>query len=209
MSTIRANTILDSAGGNTATINGRSFITSSQTIAANNNDTTVPTSAAVKSYVDGVNVINLGTVVATTSGTAIDFTGIPSTARRVTIMLNGVSSAGTSPLIVQLGTGAGPTFQTSGYSGASTNPGGGGTSTFSSSFQLSNSLANTDVLIGTITLSNVTGNTWVETQMVSVGGSPYDGAGVVSLSGALTAVRISTVTGSFAFDAGSINISWE
>lgn len=53
MSTIKANAYLDASGGNTATINGRAFITSTDTIASNNNDTTIPTSAAVKGYVDG------------------------------------------------------------------------------------------------------------------------------------------------------------
>ena len=54
-----------------------------------------------------------GTAVASTSGTSIDFTGIPSWVKRVTVMFGGVSVSGTSNPLVQLGTGGAPT--TSGY----------------------------------------------------------------------------------------------
>jgi hypothetical protein len=57
-----------------------------------------------------------GTAQASTSGTSIDFTGLPSWVRRITVMFNGMSTSGTSNLQVQLGTGSTPTFTTSGYS---------------------------------------------------------------------------------------------
>ena len=41
-------------------------------------------------------VINSMTAQNTTSGTSIDFTGIPVGAKRITIMFNGVSTSGTS-----------------------------------------------------------------------------------------------------------------
>ena len=56
-----------------------------------------------------------GTAVASTSGTSIDFTGIPSWVKRITVMLNGVSTSGTSIVQVQIGSGS-PT--TSGYTDA-------------------------------------------------------------------------------------------
>lgn len=54
MSIARVNSIVDAAGGNNVSVAGKTFITSTDTIAANNNDTTIPTSAAVKAYADGV-----------------------------------------------------------------------------------------------------------------------------------------------------------
>jgi hypothetical protein len=61
----------------------------------------------------GESLINLGTAVATTSGTFREITGIPSWARRVVLMLNGVSTNGTSDILIQLGVGVTPL--TSGY----------------------------------------------------------------------------------------------
>src|SRR5690606_27685182 len=56
-----------------------------------------------------------GTAV-TASGTSVEFTSIPSWVKRITINYVGVSTSGTSDLIVQLGDSGG--YETSGYSGA-------------------------------------------------------------------------------------------
>jgi len=58
-----------------------------------------------------------GTSQASTSGTSIDFTGIPSWVKRITVMFNGVSTNGTSNKQIQLGDSGG--FETTGYLGAS------------------------------------------------------------------------------------------
>jgi len=52
-------------------------------------------------------VITSGTAVATTSGTSIDFTSLPTWIKRITVMFNGVSTNGTSDLRIQLGAGSG------------------------------------------------------------------------------------------------------
>jgi len=54
-----------------------------------------------------------GTAVASTSGTSIDFTGIPSWVKRITVMFNGVSTNGSSDNLVQIGSGS---VETTGYS---------------------------------------------------------------------------------------------
>jgi hypothetical protein len=56
----------------------------------------------------------LTTSVNTTSGTSIDFTGIPSWVRRITVMLLAVSTNGTSGVQIQLGDSGG--VETTGYS---------------------------------------------------------------------------------------------
>ena len=51
----------------------------------------------------------------TASGTQVDFTGIPTWAKKVTILFDGISLNGTAQLRVQLGDSGG--IETSGYSG--------------------------------------------------------------------------------------------
>ncbi len=153
-----------------------------------------------------------GTAV-TASGTSIDFTGIPSTAKRITVMLSGVSTSGTSPVQIQLGTGTTPTYTTSGYLGSvTTSVGSSATSNISSGFTF-NSTADTASFVrhGFLTITNVSSNIWAgngilglsnEARIIFLGGS-------ISLAAALTAVRITTVNGTDTFDAGTINIMWE
>ncbi len=145
-----------------------------------------------------------GTAVASTSGTSIDFTSIPSWVKRVTVMFQGVSTNGGSFVQVQLGT---PTFATSGYVGGAFN--GGGTS-FSAGFIISQAGAAADNRNGIATISNLNSNTWTcsGTTGVNAGGGSLFG-GAVTLGAALTAVRITTVNGTDTFDAGSINILYE
>ena len=59
--------------------------------------------------------MQLMTAQASTSGTSIDFTGIPSWAKKITVMFNGVSTSGASFPQIQLGS---STFTVSGYTSA-------------------------------------------------------------------------------------------
>jgi len=71
------------------------------------------------------------TDVASTSGTSIDFTSIPSWVKRVTVMFNGVSTSGANNLLIQIGAGSVETtgyVSTGAYAGP-TNSAGGTTST--------------------------------------------------------------------------------
>ena len=157
--------------------------------------------------------ITSGTAVASTSGTSIDFTGIPSTAKRITVMLTGVSLSGTSLMQVQIGVGSTPT--TSGYSSGSTyaliNSSGtsGGTST--AGFVIFGNAA-TYLISGHMVITNISGNNWVESGVIyNSATTPYTGqhAGFGSLSGALGMIRLTTVNGTDTFDAGTVNIMWE
>jgi len=156
-----------------------------------------------------------GTSVASTSGTSIDFTGIPSWVKRVTVMFNGVSTNGTNPYIVQLGYSGGfgsATYNstnsgaTSGVSSVTTtlglyivgSPAGGGSGA-AAAFN------------GAMTLTNFSGNTWVSTAIMgqnSVAHTNWSG-GIGTAGGTLTQIRITTTTGVNTFDAGSINITYE
>ena len=154
--------------------------------------------------VNGINgSIVSATAVASTSGTSIDFTSIPSWVRRITVMLNGVSTSGTSNTQVQIGAGS---VETSGYSssaGYST-----AYSTLTTGFLCVTAAAASDSRHGQLILSLVGSNAWVSSSAISIG-VPITGAGGKTLSGTLDRVRITTVNGTDTFDAGSINIMYE
>ena len=152
-----------------------------------------------------------GTAVASTSGTSIDFTGIPSWVRRVTVMFNGVSTNGTSGLRVQLGISTG--VETSGYSGGALRTSGGTLSTvgISSGFDTPAFAASTEVQNGQfiVSLLQSSNNIWVCAGSLGGGTITNTTAGSKTLAGSLDRVRITTVNGTDVFDAGSINILFE
>jgi len=161
----------------------------------------------------GTGVLTSGTAVASTSGTSIDFTSIPSWVKRITVMFNGVSTNGTSHVLVQIGTGGVPT--TTGYSSAGSFvniPGssvGGATSTAGFIIFFSNAVY---VDAGSFTITNISGNIWTFAGVIAnLTSASYTGqsAGSGSLSGTLNMVRITTVNGTDTFDAGTINIMYE
>jgi len=159
------------------------------------------------------NGIVSGTAQASTSGTRIDFTGIPSWAKRVTVMFNGVSTNGTSPnLSIQVGSGS---IAVSGYvagqtyvlvSGAAS---GGASSIYLFPIQYG---VSSYALSGALVFNLLGSNIWcAEGVFYNSVTAPYicQVAGTVALSGALDRVSICTSTGTDTFDAGSINILYE
>jgi len=153
-------------------------------------------------------VLTLGTAQASTSGTSIDFTGIPSWVRRVTVMLRGVSTNGNSIIQAQLGTSAG--FVAAGYfcqTWQSNTGNAGYTSGIVMGFNNVAAVENT----GLLTLVSFGSNVFVGSG--SVGRSSTSDTAVfngsIALPGVLDRIRITTVGGTDLFDAGSINIVWE
>jgi hypothetical protein len=153
------------------------------------------------------------TAVASTSGTAIDFTSIPSWVKRITVMFVGVSTNGTSVPIVQIGDAGG--IETSGYlarGGFTQDAGASGVTAFTTGFGITAQSNAGSIYHGHVVLTSLgSGNTWVasgvlgrseSTVMTSLGGSK-------SLSDTLDRVRITTVNGTDTFDAGSVNIMYE
>jgi len=67
----------------------------------------------------GTYTVNVSQTVTSTAITIVglDFLNIPSWVKRITIIFNQVSVSGTSSTLIQLGTGATPTYTTTGYSG--------------------------------------------------------------------------------------------
>ena len=158
--------------------------------------------------------MTLATAVASTSGTSIDFTGIPSWVKRVTVMLNGVSTNGSSFMRFRLGTSSG--FATSGYTGATSYSGSGGAGgAFNSAgFDSSGDGIAAGERCGALVFSNLSGNIWTVHGLYSLSSSvatafTVNFGGVITLSGTLDRIRITTVNGTDTFDAGTINILYE
>ena len=153
-----------------------------------------------------------GTAV-TASGTSVNFNGIPSTAKRVTVMFSGVSTNGASGLKAQIGDSGG--IENTGYLAA----GGIGqqsqawvVTSLTDAFSVVSANAAwsaTASFHGKLSLEKLDGNTWVangifynSTATVQL----YISSGAKTLSDTLTQIRITTVNGTDTFDAGTINI---
>jgi len=150
--------------------------------------------------------ITQGTAVASTSGTSIDFTGLPAWVKRITVIFNGVSLNGTANILVQIGSGS---FTTSGYTSqsyATNNSGFASTAGFACLVG-----AAVQTILGTVTITAISGNTWISSQSYAIPGSVVGvtGGGGITLGGVLDRVRITTTNGTDTFDAGSINIIYE
>ena len=161
-------------------------------------------------------VLTSATAQNSTSGTSIDFTGIPSWVKRITVMFNGVSTNGTTNLIIQLGVSGTPVA--TGYLGSSGVFIQGGTSNAvnnSTGFLLTGITTAATVFYGSqvISIMDATNNIWSMTgtlgQVGAANISVSASGGIKALSGALNMIRITTVNGTDTFDAGSINILYE
>jgi hypothetical protein len=158
----------------------------------------------------------LGTVVATTSGTQAEFTGIPATVKQVVIMFGGVSFSASDQLHIQLSTSA--AYKTSGYVSVG-------------SYQTSGPLvtevnatgaivpaggqpaSGSTIYYGLLTLNllNSATNLWVYSSAIgmNIGGAGASAvmSGSATLTAALNKLKVYGSAGG-TFDAGSINIAY-
>jgi hypothetical protein len=150
--------------------------------------------------------ITSGTAV-TASGTAVDFNGIPSWVKRITVMFSGVSTNGTSNFLVQLGDAGG--IENTGYTGACSTV--NGTTFNSTGYVVQNGVLAALLYDGVFTTTTIAVNTWVGFGNNSARSSnpPASTAGSKTLSATLDRIRITTVNGTDTFDAGTINILYE
>ena len=175
------------------------LVTEAEGISSNDNDTTIPTSAAVKSYADSL--LTSGTVgpTTTTSGTSFDF-AVPSTCTRIVVQFFGVSLSGTDDILVRLGDAGG--IETTGY--------------YSGSRDI------TPVTTGLIVFVGGAGRTatghmdivrvgstnqWSSIHSVSMSTISNSGGGSKTLSDSITTVSV-TRSGTDTFDAGSIAVRY-
>lgn len=154
----------------------------------------------------GVSGLISGTVVAA-SGTAVDFTGIPSWVKRITVSFENVSTNGTTGISLQLGDSGG--IETAGYACATLSA-----ASSTTEFLLTNG---TSVAAGVysghvvVTLVDSATNKWTATGITA----RTDTAGYFSMGGTkatsatVDRIRFKTGNGVEILDAGSINILYE
>lgn len=151
--------------------------------------------------------ITSGTSQATTSGTFIDFTSIPSWVKRITVMFSQVSTNGTSPVQIQLGDSGG--IETTGYVSSAFSYNSGTAASSTTGLLIDEGYAGAaQSRSGTYTLNLLNSTTWVGGGVLAVG-AVTPSAGVKTLSATLDRIRITTVNGTDTFDAGTVNIMYE
>jgi hypothetical protein len=158
--------------------------------------------------------ITSATAQASTSGTSIDFTGIPSWVKRITVMLNGVSWNNTVTPLIQLGDSGG--VETTGYNilvGYTTAGAAANAVVSSSGIGMLGGWDATTLFSGSVIISllDASTNTWAVGGLVFADWSTdysINISGTKSLSATLDRVRI-TSTAAVTFDAGTINILYE
>lgn len=162
--------------------------------------------------VNGLNSnIVSGTAVASTSGTSIDFTGIPSWVKRITVMFQSVGSSSTANHLIQLGTSGG--VATTGYFGTYTcfvnsSP---TTSSTTTGFTVASQYVANQNNSGSVVITRLTGNTWTYISILTQDNTARStfASGSVALSGVLTTVRLTTTNGTDTFTSGNVNILYE
>jgi hypothetical protein len=149
--------------------------------------------------------VTSGTAVSA-SGTSVDFTGIPAGTKQITLSFSGLSTNGTSNLIVQIGDSGG--IETTNYLGTVND--GGSPTNYSSGYMLRNGNAAANINHGNIIIHLVSSNTWVGTHLMGLSntGVIAYGAGSKALSDTLDRIRLTTAGGTDTFDAGTVNIQY-
>lgn len=151
-----------------------------------------------------------GTAQATTSGTAVGFTGLPSWVKKITLMIKGSTTVLNALRGIQIGSGS---YVATGYAGSISTITGSGTtssSTNSTQFNISNSNNAATSGIATLCLLDSSTNTWMYTSITAQDGSTYNtsyASGFISLSGSLD--RIQLIISGTTFSAGTVNIIYE
>ena len=145
------------------------------------------------------------------SGTTVTFTGIPSWVKRITLIVNALTTNGSSIGVCQVGSGS---ITTTGYLGTGSGQANGGTGLtvlVTAGFALGPDHASSYVQYGRIEIVNISGNIWVASGF----GGQSDTArwwgcgGSISLSGVLDRIAISTVNGTDSYNGGTVNIYYE
>lgn len=156
-----------------------------------------------------------GTTITASTGSPtsidIDLSSLPTGIRRITLILDGLSTNGTSRVVVRVGTGG--VVETSNYHGTVAQAGISSIAgeNMDTSFEFDIAANASAIRCTTMVLCNTDGDRWV---MSAISGrqdsvnSSYAG-GRINLGGTLDIIRITTFGGTNTFDTGLINIFYE
>jgi len=195
---------------NSTGFTGNSATANSATNATNATNATTSATCTGNSATANYAPLITGTAV-TTSGATISFTGIPSWARRITILLSGVTTVAAGLPAIRAGSGS---YEASGYDSVNNAI---GTSTVASStsattsWDLQNSGGSANVYTGQVVITRVAAGT----QYVVSGQVRYNTTstaltvGTKLFSGIIDRVQLQMSTGTDTFNGGTMNIMWE
>jgi hypothetical protein len=185
------------------TLNGTTGVVTPGAIVGSITGVLKATSGVVSQAVAGTDYGQLTLATAqTASGTSVDFTGIPSWAKRITVMFSDISLNATDDILVQIGDSGG--IETSGYTSGSN------AQVNSTAGYIARLGVTSRILNGAMYISNINSNSWVSIHTANITtATDIYGGGTKTLSSTLDRVRVTSVTGASIFDAGTINISYE
>jgi hypothetical protein len=207
----------NSGGTIYSTISASSYAANVTTVTVVNSSGTLDSGLSSVSYgllsvtnssVSANALLNIETAKSLT-GTSVDFTGIQSWVKRITITLVAASTNGTSPPIVQIGDSGG--IEATSYVGTVWNSGSAAGTALSTGFNILQLTAAATTFGGTITLVRHDAlNTWVADGRAHLSSTNvHSVSGYKALSATLDRIRITMVNGTDTFDAGTVNIVYE
>jgi hypothetical protein len=139
--------------------------------------------------------------------------GIPSWAKRVTVIFNELGTTSTGVPMIRLGSASG--IESSGYSSILSNTTAAAIATKLSSttgFEIVATGLSTNRIVGQYVLNNFEGSTWIITGSMQPGltvvGQQFI-TGRKTIASTLTRLQVTTTGGTDTFNAGSINIMYE
>jgi len=144
------------------------------------------------------------------SGATVSFTGIPSWARRITILLSGVSTVAAGLPALRAGSGG---YEASGYDSvnnaiASSTVGSSASAT--TSWDLQNSGGSANVYTGQIVITKVNGTLYTISGQVRYNTtSTALSVGFKTFAGTIDRVQLLMSTGADTFNGGTMNVMWE
>lgn len=162
------------------------------------------TQLATTEFVQAAIQVTVSSQTGFTGATTMDVTGISANVNRVVVMLADIGLSGDSAILIQIGDSGG--FETTGYTSTAFQYNSGSAATSTAGFVLDQGLARNRN--GAITLNRVVGNQWASGGNILTGTAVSPSAGIKTLSGELTSIRLNTVSGSPNFTAGNLSVSW-
>jgi hypothetical protein len=147
----------------------------------------------------------------TASGATVSFTGIPSWAKRITVLLVGVTTVSSGIPAIRAGAGS---YEATGYLGATVKVGsvnttdGGASAT--TSWDIVNSASSTYIYTGQLVITKFSGNQYIISGLLQYNTSTgLIVNGVKTFSGDISQLQLRMSTGADTFNGGTMNIMWE
>lgn len=194
---------------NSTGFTGNSATAYSATNATNATNATTSTTCTGNSATATYAPLITGTAV-TASGATVSFTGIPSWARRITILLSGVTTVAAGLPAIRAGSGS---YEASGYDSVNNAIGTstvGSSASATTSWDLQNSGGSANVYTGQIVITKVNGTLYTISGQVRYNStSTALTVGFKQFAGTIDRVQLQMSTGTDTFNGGTMNIMWE